>query len=458
MYYEDLLRRVFAGRKVVLATDVLAAAPGAVRLLKSLGAQRPLIISGSSGTGDPPPAEDAECVVLGTSGDSVMGSIRAFETALRDLPKKAGDVLARFDPHREAIVLGTLFTRGDEPLWGRRVYGGRPREWEALEDKLVVDQLFDEAKVARAPSAIVSVLADPLRAAAAGLDLGHGTAWAGDAREGFWGGAEYFRWVRNDDDLTDAQAFFAQHCDRVRVMPFLEGIPCSIHGIVFDHDVIAFRPVEMLTLRRLGSNKMLYAGLATFWDPTDADREQMRTIVHRVGDVLRSRVDYRGAFTLDGVMTADGFRPTELNPRAGAGLGPQAVAAGLSLGMLNRLIVEREPFDYKNAELEKLVVSSADANRGGACYTVLSKTITTSEDHSIVEANGGYQLAGDGQDAAGTLTLGPSGVGGFVRFTPDPNRTPVGPSFAPRGVEAFAFADEKFGTGLGALEAARPVR
>ena len=47
----------------------------------------------------------------------------------------------------------------------------------------------------------------------------------------------------------------------------------------------------------------------------------MREAARRVGAVLRDEVAYRGAFTLDGVATVDGFRPTELNPRFGAGLG-----------------------------------------------------------------------------------------------------------------------------------------
>ena len=38
---------------------------------------------------------------------------------------------------------------------------------------------------------------------------------------------------------------------------------------------------------------------------------------------LRAEVDYRGAFSLDGVMTSEGFRPTEINPRVSVGLGVQ---------------------------------------------------------------------------------------------------------------------------------------
>ena len=46
----------------------------------------------------------------------------------------------------------------------------------------------------------------------------------------------------------------------------------------------------------------------------------MRGVARRVGAELRRRVGFGGAFTVDGVMTAEGFRPTELNPRMGAGL------------------------------------------------------------------------------------------------------------------------------------------
>ena len=38
-----------------------------------------------------------------------------------------------------------------------------------------------------------------------------------------------------------------------------------------------------------------------------------------MGEHLRATYGYRGAFGIDGVLTADGFRPTELNARGSAG-------------------------------------------------------------------------------------------------------------------------------------------
>jgi hypothetical protein len=64
------------------------------------------------------------------------------------------------------------------------------------------------------------------------LDLGRGTVWAGDARDGFNGGGEYVRWIRHEVsvDVDEAVTFFAARCDQVRVAPFVEGLPCGIHG------------------------------------------------------------------------------------------------------------------------------------------------------------------------------------------------------------------------------------
>ena len=57
-----------------------------------------------------------------------------------------------------------------------------------------------------------------------------------------------------------------------------------------------------------------------------------------------------------------------------------------------------------------------------------------------------------------TLTTGPSFVGGFVRYTANGSRTPVGTSLAPRIARVFEFADAHAGTGIGVIEPALPRR
>jgi len=339
---------------------------------------------------------------------------------------------------------------------GRPVYGGRPKTWEALEDKTAIDAVLARSGIDLAPSGVVGI-ADA-RGVASRFDRGDGTAWAGDAREGWWGGATYFRWVRSDEDAAEAERFFALSCDRVRVMPFLEGVPCSIHGMVFEETTIAFRPVEMLTLRRVGKNQLLYTGVSTFWDPPDSDRHTMRDIARRVGAMLRDHVDYRGMFTPDGALTADGFLPTELNPRPGAGAAPMMAASGINLMALNKSVIEREPLDFRPGELEQHVVSSSDAARRGSPFTIFQGSRTETEFVQVAKRGAGYVRLAEGEQGDGTLMFGPSVTGGFVRYLPDPTRVPVGASLAPTAAEIFAFTDAEFGTDLGPLEAAREVR
>ena len=92
--------------------------------------------------------------------------------------------------------------------------------------------------------------------------------WSGDARDGFNGGGDFVRRVLTDDDARAALAFFGPRCDRVRVMPFLDGVPCSIHGFVLPDGTAVLRPVELAILRGT-DRRFVYGGLGTTWDPPD---------------------------------------------------------------------------------------------------------------------------------------------------------------------------------------------
>ena len=73
---------------------------------------------------------------------------------------------------------------------------------------------------------------------------------------------------------TPAGGFFMPRCDRVRVMPFLDGVPCSIHGFVLPDGTAALRPVEIATLReRDRAAGSCTAGCRRCWDPPADDRE-----------------------------------------------------------------------------------------------------------------------------------------------------------------------------------------
>ena len=459
------LRPLFAGRKVVLTGGPLAGLTGVCRRLRELGAERPFLLATGLGTGEVPDPEEAEWCVVEVRAPDVVAEIRAAMRMLRLLPPDVVDALDRWDPERRALVLSPMFNELPE-IAGRRVYGPRRPEWRRLEDKVLVDALWDELGVTRAPSEVVAAEPGALRAAAGRLDRGAGTAWAGDARQGLSGGAFCLRWVRDEEDAVEAAAFLGARCDRVRVMPFLEGIPCSIHGVVFPEGVATFRPVEMVSLRRpggspggSGSNRLHYAGAATFWDPPAADREVMRDLARRVGAGLRERVGYRGAFTVDGVLTAEGFLPTELNPRFGAGLATMTRdLPDLPVSLLDRALVEGDPLAFAAGDLERQVLAVADRVRAGGAWTVTKEPADATRELAVAFEGGACRPAPAGRTPDGVLSFGPSGVGGFVRLALDPDRVPAGPPVAPLAVAAFALADERFGTGIGRLEPARAVR
>jgi hypothetical protein len=451
------LRAAFADRSVILAGDVAAGATGLIKLMKRFGASRFLVLAGARGTGPQPESVGAEVVMYPLDPQpNTVAFFRAEERVFTNLPADVVDAIDRFDPDHNALVIGafhsTLRRLADRPLFGAR----RP-EWVALEDKTCNDELFDGADVPQPPSRVVPV--EAALGAAAEIDAGAGTVWSGDARDGFNGGAVFVRWVCDEDDEREALEFFDGNCDCVRISPFVEGIPCSIHGFVTGDGVAAFSPVELVTLRSDGRPHLVYAGCASYFEPGAADIAAMRDAVRRAGAWLRANAGFRGAFTLDGVLSDTGWVATECNPRYGAALGYATLARpDLALLLLNYAVCEGVA-DVPYAPLEDAVRTAGRDHRWGGSWTVTKTAVHEDATHPIVfDADGTCHAAVDGEASDGTILLGPGPMGGFVRLTLDPERTPIGPSIAPRAASAFAWADRELGTQFGPLTPALNVR
>lgn len=457
-YFRDKLANVVRGRKVILAGVPVAAATRWVETQRGLGAARCLIVAPTIGTGELPDEADADWVTLGVAAHDTVEEARGFERAVADLPSHVVEAIDRFDPDRSALTYVSPPYQATT-VAGRAAYGARRTEWVALEDKATVDALFDLVGIPHPPSVVVPAERHELLAAASRVASRDGSVWSGDSSEGFNGGAVFVRWVRTAEDTDEAVRFLESRCRRVRIAPFVEGIPCSIHGLVVDNGAAVFRPVEMVTLRRPGDNRLCYAGCATFWDPADHDRADMRDLARRLADALRRRVAYRGAFTLDGIMSRHGFVATEVNPRFGAGL---SVLAGslpdLPLLLLHHAAVAREPWDMRPDAVEKLLTIAADRRRGGGGWLTFTEPRDDTQEYHLVGSETGYRPAQTGERAEARLSTGPSAVGGFVGFEPNPEHTPTGRPLAPRVTAAFRAADRWAGTQIGPLSPARDVR
>lgn len=456
-YYKAQLRPLFEGKKIVVAMGPLAAATKKVADLRDLGAEDFLVLADSRGAGAVP-SPPVPWIDLSTPNEGLNLSLHAYAERLGHPDNGWLPALESFDPEGTAMAI-TAFHAHLDHVAGRPCFGARPRPWRQYEDKLLIEAFWDRAGIARAPSKIVPVTREALTDAVAVVDRGAGTVWAADNRDGWHGGAEKIRRVVTGESFERALAFLSERADQVRVMPFLEGLPCSIHGMVFADTVIAFRPVELVVFQRPGDGAFHYAGAATYWDPSPEDRAAMRQIARVAGEQLRDEVDYRGTFTVDGVMTQDGFLPTELNPRWGAGLRilNQSVP-DLPLVLIDRALRQGLTFDARAVELEALLVEAADANRGGGGWCAVDVHPDDDVTHILAHQEGRFTLAEPGEPQAGTLLLGEYADRGFLRFVPDARFMEVGRSVAPTVHQVFALADARLGTAIGELEPARDTR
>jgi hypothetical protein len=454
-YYAALVRPLVEGRRVIVAGVVLGGSSVVVDTLRGLGVLDVFVLASARGTGPIP--EDTAYFDLDITAGTIDQALRATIAAVKDPPAAAIAAIDEFDPDGNAIVVGDMFNEAAH-VAGRRSLSHRRPEWVALEDKVVIDACWKRWGVTQAPSVVVATDLSSLVKAASELDEGQGTVWAGDAREGFNGGAEYARWVRNQTDAEAAAAFLGAHCDRARVMPFLEGIPCSIHGIVFDDYVAALRPYEMVTLRRAEGPELFYAGVASYWDPPPADRQEMRATARRVGAALRAEVDYRGGFTIDGVMSAEGFRPTELNPRPGAALGTLSRALPeLPLSLLFSAISGGVELDYRPADLEELLLTGGDRVRAGGTWSVLPTALQPVESQAMAYEGNEWKEAENAEPTQPLLAVGHASSGSFVRLTLGPD-WPVGQSIAPAAAAFWAFVTRTLDPSLTTLLPAREAR
>jgi hypothetical protein len=167
-------------------------------------------------------------------------------------------------------------------------------------------------------------------------------------------------------------------------------------------------------------------------------------------------VGYRGGFGIDGVMTADGFRPTELNPRYSGGLvtlGHVLDPALLQLLQLN-LVAGRDP-GVTVSDLEAWAVPALDLAR-----TAQPKAVVPGR---LVEERTTIPVCWDGlrlhPDDAGDLEVlvAPTLSGTFAKVDADGLLGP-GERVGPLNAALLHLLDEELGAGVGPVEAAPDLR
>jgi hypothetical protein len=456
---DEVTRRLgglWAGRPVIIGPVVLAGFAPVIGWFQELGCPV-LVVATGRGVG-PLPAEGSYDVVWldPPATVSLTEEVRQHDRLVHQLPAELRTAIDAFDPERRGVWYATPFVSTDEDIDGRPVTGGRPASFLALEDKLLADAVWDAAGLDRAAYRILDVHDEAgLVAATSELATGPGAVWSGDARDGLNGGGNFVRWVRDDRDRVAATAFFLPRCDRVRVMPFLEGVPCSIHGFVLPDGTAALRPVEIVTLRDPATGTMTSSGTGTTWDPPAADRAAMRDAAHRVGAHLARAHGYRGAFGIDGVLTADGFRPTELNARMSAGATTVSEVDRRFFTFLQAALVAAADTGLTAPDVESLL-PAMDAARVGK-VVAFGEGIPLSGEESYPVAWDGRSFTRAATDTGNEFHIGPTPSGFFARVLPCAAVVP-GQRLAPVTAALLRLLDAAYGTSFGPMEPAPDVR
>jgi hypothetical protein len=441
------IAEVHKDKKWILTADAAAGATSMVDRLREWESGPLMIVAAIEGVGDVPEVE--RIYYTRTHGDTVMGGIRAYLKSIENPDAGLLAAVDTFDPDHQAMNLFGAFSREAE-FFGRPIYGARPPEWGALEDKMLIDGLCDAAGITRAPSVIVA--AAGAADAAGRLATNLGTVWVADNTEGWHGGGEYVRWVRGADEVGPATAWFAEHAETVRVMPFLEGVPCSIHGFNTRDGTAVFLPVELMIFRNAERPEFFYGQAANFWDPPPSIADEMRDAARRMGGLIAGRVGYLGSFGIDGVATSSGFLPTELNPRFSVGHALQATAADVPLSTIERLLIEGD-IEIDAIGLEERIVTGTQRSRGGGMLIPLTAKHEAAETGVVFTESRAVAVDIDEENDA-TMKIGPSAFGSVVIMRLDPERNEIGPRVAPMAIQAIALAEELWGIEVPGLVAA----
>ncbi|MGI9666340.1 MAG: hypothetical protein ACR2N2_04450 [Acidimicrobiia bacterium] len=437
---DESIDALYRDKKWIVTADIAAGATTIVDGLKDHGAEKIMVVSGIEGVGELPKAD--RIAYTRSTGDTIMGGFRAFHDSIEQPSESLLNSVDAFDPACTARVRGQGFAR-QNTLAGRTVYGRRPKSWGDLEDKTTVDALWRAAGLSIAPSVVVPLEEAPTASAELGTELG--TVWAADNRDGWHGGGEYTKWVKDPSDVSSTVAWLDGRTTNVRVMPFLDGLPCSIHGFITNDGVAVFNPVELYILRTLDSPGFYYARVGNLWEPPASGSKEMRAAVRSVADVLSREVGYLGSFGIDGVLTTEGFRPTELNPRMSVGSGIQWFGSGLPLADMELMLYEGD-MEIDARWLESVVTGWAKGNRRASFMLPTTSPVTEQTEIGFRFGDGDVtavdldEQGEPSEETDGTMRIGPSNFGGVALVRLDSDRIERGPSTAPLAIPLMELA------------------
>ena len=320
----DVTRRLgapWAGRPVIIGPVVLAGFTKVVEWFLDLGCPV-LVVATSRGVGPIPPDGSCEVAWLDPPATaSLTEEVRLHDRMVHRLPDDLRAAVDAFDPERRGLWYTTPFVTTDEPVDGRPVTGGRPASFLALEDKLLADAIWDAAEVERAPYRIVDLADDAALDAATARARRRSWARCGPATPATASTAAATSCAGCATTATGprprrSSGHAATGCGCCRSSRACRARSTGSCCPTVRRCCGRSRSSRCATRRRA---RWPTAGWAA---PGTRRRRTARRCAPPPAAWARTcsaTHGYRGAFGIDGVLTADGFRPTELNTRMSAG-------------------------------------------------------------------------------------------------------------------------------------------
>ncbi|MFJ9444307.1 hypothetical protein ACIRRH_20875 [Kitasatospora sp. NPDC101235] len=449
------VRRFYRGRKVVLVGQPLSQYARQIETLREVGAHSPFVVASGPGPGPAPePHVDHFMVRLSTGSHTDIS--RSTEELLADPPAALRAALDAYDPEGTAIVLceANIMTR---TFCGRLIADAQPDVLARIADWDEEDLLWKSVGVRRPPASVVRSEAGELTRAHERHDLGQGTLWRADPRAGMHVAMEQTRLVREGTDVTRAVRWAQDHAERIQVSSFVTGIPVAVNGFVMTDGTAVLRPYEELLFRQ--GEHLRFAGCSTHFDPALADRDRLRRLTAEVGAYLSRTFGFHGAFHVSGLLGSAGFVPHALVPRAGAAMGLMTRFLPW-LPLIQAVLIHGGDGALCPGDLEGELLHHLETQR---CAAIAIHTpVRPDQDVRTLWLTRGERTVrvvrgGEHSDAC-LVHSGAGNDGALVALIAGPAFAGAGESVAPLVSEAFALADERWGTGIGALTPASLLR
>ncbi|HEY9525004.1 MAG TPA: hypothetical protein VIR33_17335, partial [Thermopolyspora sp.] len=256
-----------------------------------------------------------------------------------------------------------------------------------------------------------------------------------DASHGYHSGGNGVRWAATEDQIATAVGAFTATAAVVRVSPHVDGIACTVHGIVIKTEIGAevavFEPMEDIVTWSAGG-EVSWLGTSTLWRMPDAGARGIRRVARLVGEYLHAESGYLGPFNVDGVLAGESFRPTEINARLAAPLRDGVPVDTLPLGLLAMLAAESEPLGVPAADIELLVSDGLRRMSEARVTTTVPRQVAGGRrEVQLCERGGTFGRCPADTDPLATVDVLPTPFGTTfaVRFarTDDRQHTPLGP-------------------------------